>query len=455
MTNYEKWKCFMADVSSPEDFVDIGFYFLIAAALQRRVWLGPPERPIFPNMNVVLCGLPGVGKGEVIKPVNHLLKFHKLSGNEADASKGENVLKIDTMIEKAKRDNLDPTLIEALYNSKDAVVAANAANQKEEKKERLLIPVAPESTTCEMLTQIHAASMSKMNVTACKMAPNGFYGHWSLAVVLEEMSSLFKKRTHDIANYFIVAYDCGDYTYATKNAGTDKIRKSCLSFLAGTQPSFIKSTFDDKLLGEGFSSRTFFIWGEKTNKHRFIYPPLTSEQLNAERDLLHRIRELSTLFGQVTYAPDALEYLENYMRETFPSIENAGHDVLKPYYARMNQHLMKISLVGHFAENNDYTISLTTAKWATTFAERIQKNMHKCLVLTGRNTLAPVYEKVLRYISKCESGAKMIDIWQKFVGDFQNFKEVTECMEFLQTGGKIEGREQNKEMRYYIKTKSN
>src|SRR5437667_9649237 len=78
MTNYERWKSYMSGFSSPDNYIDWGWYYLIAASLQRRVWCGPLHSPLYSNNYTILVGEPGIGKGLVIKQVSEFLRFHKI-----------------------------------------------------------------------------------------------------------------------------------------------------------------------------------------------------------------------------------------------------------------------------------------------------------------------------------------------------------------------------------------
>jgi len=450
MTLLDKWKLYMADNPAPDHFIEFGFYYMIGSALQRRVWLGPPQegKSIFPNMYIILCGEPGVGKGIVIKPVAEILKYHKITGGEADAAKQDNVKAMENMIEEAKKNGADQSILEALYKSRDALTSVTSINAPT-KKERLLIPVAADSTTYESLVQTHAGSVSKMTVKPCEKAPAGFYVHHSLCFALEEISSLFKKRADAIVNYLIVAYDCGDYTYETKHAGTDRVRKCCLSFFGGTTPGFMKSAFDESLLSEGFASRTWFIFGHEARQHHFMFPQPTSEQVVAKQDIIARVKELTALFGQATFSVEAQAFCDNYFQNVLPKRKSNPLDVLKPYYSRKNIHLCKLCLAMHFAKSDEMEIQLATVERALSKLDSVELSMHHALAFSGRNPLGLLYKKVWRWLAK--DGAKtMIQIWEKYLDDM-TIQETEQCVEFLMATGKLDVNEVDKAMQYSVK----
>src|SRR4030095_1364074 len=67
---------YMRDVHSAQIYINWGMYFLISAALQRRVWLSGAETAIFPNLFSVFTGPPGTGKSLVCTTVKNLLGEH-------------------------------------------------------------------------------------------------------------------------------------------------------------------------------------------------------------------------------------------------------------------------------------------------------------------------------------------------------------------------------------------
>src|SRR5579864_3128365 len=78
MTNFDKWQAYTAGVPAPQNFIDWGFYSMIASCLQRRVWCFSDEDKCYPNMYITLVGPPGTGKGLVTKRIVELLRYYKL-----------------------------------------------------------------------------------------------------------------------------------------------------------------------------------------------------------------------------------------------------------------------------------------------------------------------------------------------------------------------------------------
>ena len=425
MTNLDKWRYYLKDVPSPDSYIEWSFYFLITACLQRRVWIGSEWEPIFPNMYVILTGPPATGKGRVIKPVIEILKCHKLHERNKEDTKGLTPEEMLTFI----RENMEtsPT------NTKTGKII----------EEPLLFPVAPESVTFEALVRLNAQSVRRINVpkgSATKLAPNGIYMHQSMTFCLEEMSSLFKKQADAVVKYLIVAYDCGSYDYITKNQGEDRIRKPCLSFMVGTTPSFLESSFDEKLLDEGFASRTVFVFESGPRFHRFMRPDLESEQIAAFNDIVAHTKKLSRLFGQVTYAPEAHEYLRQYLEEVQPKKKANNSLKLEPYYGRKNLHCHKLALALHFADQcEDMVIQRDIAVRVVESFEKVEERMHLALCNIGRGMLGTYSVKVRRMLHN-QGPLTYYDIWRSFEGEVRDeeLREVLSYLERTEQIGRIE-----------------
>ena len=244
MTNYERWLSLTSGLSSPQNYIDWSFRYLIGASLQRRVWVGPSHQQCFPDMYVILVGRPGIGKGLAIREVSSALSYWKL----------KDAIKYNSKLDEVQKLTADSVLQSDIENAQSNEL--QASNKKNAIVDPLLIPLAADATTYEALVSAVASSYRRINYIAFdeKIQQNvlKIYGHSSLCFSLQELSSLLRARTNDTVNYLLGLYDCPeDYTYDTKTKGKDRVRRGCLNLLAGTTPSFMRSIFDSKLVDEG------------------------------------------------------------------------------------------------------------------------------------------------------------------------------------------------------------
>lgn len=422
---FNDWRLLTRDLMSPDSFINLAFYYMMSASLQRRVWYGGggDENPhqLFTNIYIVFVAPPAVGKGLVIRTVATLIKHHKMFPNKQEApAPAFVVLKGGGQIQFPKKDN--------------------------PKEIPLLIPVAAEATTYEKLLQSMAASgrSHMLEIVKDGKVLKKPYVHKSLCFCLEELSSLIK-RHHDskkIIDFLLCAYDNGDYDYLTKHEGEDRIRKMCMNFLAGTSPGFLEEAFDSSLVEEGFSSRTIFVYESVPRFIKFGILDFSKEQIEAKHRILDHIKNLNSVFGELKYTPEAYEFMKRQIEEVEPRRRRNLNHRLDPYYGRKNIHLPKLAAAVHFSYSTDLLIKEEDCKLAVDILDDIEPRMHLALNF-GKNPLAKPTKNVHAYIKQC-NGRQVTkkELMMQFLSDIRG-PELDEIIRYLTQAGKIINDEDN------------
>jgi len=429
MTNYQRWLEYTAGLSSPQNYIDWAWYFLVGAALQRRVWVGPAHQPIFANKFVIFVGEPGVGKGLPIREVSTFLKHWK----------------------KKDMIRLDP---KSLTQEQQKVMSiVQESDQAELKKmidgkappEPLLFPVAADATTYEALVQSVAEAWRRIEYID-ENKKIQVYSHSSTSFLLQELASLMRKRTEDTVNLLLGLYDCpADYTYRTKTQGEDLIKRGCVNILAGTTPSFMQSTFDDKLADEGFNSRTFYVYAAKNRKNQFFIPLLTQEQEAHKKVLLEHIRQLSGLYGHAVVEPEVMQKLQDWWddREKNRHKRPNQHIKLKPYYSRGNIHVMKLAMSKHFGESLEMRVPWEAFEWAIEFSSQEEKNMHLAITMNDSTPESKCARKIIELLNVGDRHFVDILVQCHHIG---NKKIIEDALDFLKTSNQIESYQKEEEV---------
>jgi hypothetical protein len=360
MTNNEAWQCLTANCPSPQPFIDFGWLWLNASALERRVWFGNFDSMLGCNMYVVLVGRAGVGKGLLLSPIKHLLKYN--------------------------RD------LKAL----PYVVAGGGLEHPP------ILRLGSDSTTYEGM--LHDLAKSTKSI---KRPDTGkIYAHASMAVALEEMSSLFRKHQSDIGKLMLNAYDCGSYDYKPKNKELqDIIRNMCLNFIAGTTPDFLQEASNLRMFDDGLVGRLIFVFDYKSRFYSFEKAPVLSpEQEKAQKQLERHILGLTKIFGQVTYNAETAAWLQDWGLNThLPKLE-AAHPRMAGYYARKEASLKKVACAMHFSEygllHTSMEIPLATFQAAIALLDSIEGKMLQGFLSLGKNKYMKAAEMV-RNLLKC------------------------------------------------------
>jgi hypothetical protein len=408
LSNFDKWMAYTDSLTSPNSFIVFGFYHLISACLQRRVWCPPSHKPIWLNQFTNFVAPPGVGKGLVTTEVWKFLNHHK----KADPSQKVTTVTSDRTgnIKSIQKDGVlaevDRTLVEAAaladYNS--AVSEEERGGQEKVFKsiERpLLFPVAAKAITYEALVSSISRALRRKNYIEYDPTLGRnltkIYTHSSISFCLEEITSLFRKRADDTLGFLQEAWDCGDYKKDTKTQGTDRIKNCCVNLIGGTTPDNMRRMFRDQLLNDGYASRTIFIYEPKDRKTSVFFSELTDYQKQCEQDILAHIKNLSELYGQVELEDDARVYIEKWWIDCQTNRPNVNEN-LQDYYARKKVHVIKMWAAVHFAESLEMKMGLSSLLRAIKLLDQVEKRMHHALVQTVDNPYFKLGKKVLQYL---------------------------------------------------------
>jgi len=392
MTPKEAWDIYMEGAPSPQSYIDFGFLTMITSALQRRVWYYDDPK-LFCNLYVIFVGKPALGKGLVLSKVIEMLKHHK-----------------------------DP--------KRAKVITATGP------EDGPLIPVGADCSTFERMLVDLTNSASRLIVSVDgKPHP---YSHCSLAFMLEELSSLFRQHKSEVVKLLLRTYDCTDYDYTTKHGAPDLIRKSCVNFLAGTQMDFLQEAHDLKIFGQGFASRTIWLFETQRRFSKFHIEGASAElKAKAKSVILEHIKVLTTLYGQLTYSPEVAQYLEEwYVTQNVPKEDSAGPK-MEGYYGRKKVHVLKVAAAIHFSHSYTMEITMDDVKGALALLDSVEPQMAAGLNVVGRNRLS-TYSKAIYDMIKvtAKTGIRQGDIVEQFQSEL-TYTEVTTILFELQMLGKV------------------
>ena len=405
MSLYEDWCLYTKDVQSPQPFVDAAFYFMIGAALQRRVWFGDLDfHAVFPNQYIAFIGPASAGKSLITSPMKELLEI------PADIKEPENDLAADLLGE-------------------DAETNRKGARQP-------LIYIAPNSTTFEQFTQ-ETSRVAYLHRYTDSENRRKAYHHSSLVFILDELTSIFKKNAEQLSDFLLEAYNGGKkYVRKLKHSDTDFCTNMCISLLGNTTLGKFQSLQNQDILSDGFMARTIIVYGIEKRFHLYSIPPLSDDQKAAKARLQAYIRELTKVYGAVTLNDEAKEYIHHHF-ELHPNLIHTNkHPMLDEYYGRKNLHHQKILFAIHFARTTDMIITLQDAENATAHLARLEKDMHIPFVGMGRNESAKLTEDICRYIKTSNKTTKK-SIFIRFYQSIKTPDELTRVLDDLITMDRI------------------
>lgn len=388
-TNLDRWRIYCDNLFTPAVWIDLGWLFTCAAALERRVWFGQlAEKPLFPNLYVVLVGPPATGKGLILDCIEKFLKHHKRKVTAEELEKS---------IEKG----------EDLY--------AISHGPNDITYERLCFRMSSAIKRITYKEIIDGKSVTK------------FYTQSPMVFTLAELDSLFKKDAPKVPKFLLEAYDCKDYDYETKHQGQDKIKSACLSFAAGCTPESISEATKFKIFTDGFVSRTIFAFEKRPRKNPYWLEELTPDQVRVKEHLLTHIGRLTQLFGQIQVDSAARAWMAEWYKSKMDEVGNCPSPKMQQFYSRLRVHSMKFAAAFHFAESTDLYVPLSCFEKSVALLDYLANQMKWGFSMAGRNELHPVTISVGKFINSASAPVSRAELMGEFASDI-TIKELEDIL---------------------------
>lgn len=343
MTNFKRWQFYLQDFESPQLFVDWSFYYMIGAALERRVWWGDHPMQVFPNPFVIFIGPPGSGKsmpGDVVKDC-----FSSI--DEVDKKTGYTK--------------------QVIKRGPNSITLARLTEWLHENYTTISVPLRSDQSPTE-----------KPDV----------YTYSSIAFIASgEIGNLFKKDDKDLIRFFNEGWDCKDFTKETKGCGHDNIRNMCVSLLGCGTPNWMRDAVNSSLLNEGLSARAIFVSAGLEDRRKLTtYYKFSDEQKREYQIIKEHIKFLSGIIGEVDLPKSTIDWFTDWYERRNVRINSDRK--LDDYYGRKKVHLMKMAMILHFADSQDMTIRVEDMERALDLLNITELNMSRALSGVGTNKIA-------------------------------------------------------------------
>lgn len=323
----------------------------IASCLQRKCFLSWGTLTFYPNMYVVLVGRSGLRKGTAMGPAYSLLR-------------------------------------------------------------ELGIKMAAEATTRESLIR----ELKQSNDTVVDPKNGDMHLHSSITIYSQELTVFLGYNNVQLMSDLTDWYDCrGEWTYRTKNMGTDEIIGVWVNLIGATTPELIQTTLPMDAIGGGLTSRIIFVYADK--KAKVVATPFLTEREHELRvKLLHDLELIRMMAGQFRVTEG---FLDRWVKWYHAQEGNPPfHDKrFGGYIERRPNHLLKLSLIVASSRGNcDYVITEKDFDRALNIMAEVEAPMQQVFAGYGRSMTADITSQVLSAVIE----AKQISIaalMQRFYHD--------------------------------------
>lgn len=158
-------------------------------------------------------------------------------------------------------------------------------------------------------------------------------------------------------------YDCGpQWKKTTISRGDEVIPGPYVTMLAASTPQTLKDTIPPGAVGQGFTSRILFIWGDR-RRRRVPIPLWGVGHAMLKSNLIADLKHISRLRGDFKFSEDGLKmYERDYFAAQEPE-EEYEDERLRNYASRKHIHTLKLAQICSLANKDDLTI--TAYDWET------------------------------------------------------------------------------------------
>jgi len=313
---------------------------LLAAALQRRVYIRWGYETLYPNMYIVLVGPSG--------------KCRKGS---------------------------------AMNLGKDIITG-------------LGIKVTSESITREALIR----SMKRAVVNYTEPDTGNVRFHCSLTAMSQELSVFLGQNDVKFLADLTDWYDSlNSWVYETKGAGTDEIKGVCFNLLGATAPDWLQSILPEEAIGGGFTSRVIFIV-EEQKRRTIPLPIVTPHLLTLREALREDLERIATFAGEFVFTEETTQLYSTWYQSEDDKMRDGNPAISDPRFAgyceRRATHIRKLCMLFSASRGEDLLITASDFDRALDVLLAAEKKMDMVFSGLGTTPYAKITEKILNFFKE-------------------------------------------------------
>lgn len=273
-------------------------------------------------------------------------------------------------------------------------------------------------TVAENITEAALIRDFKDSVSSYSVQESGeIKYHCSITLFCEELSIFLGNKDIRFLADLTDWYNCkGEWTYRTKNMGTDKITNLCFNMLGATAPDWLTSIIPQEAVGGGFTSRIVFV--VESEKKSIVAKP-TIPDYELRQALISELEYISTLSGEFRFSSEAFDIYKPWYEEhsKIPLIKDPR---FSGYNERKATHLRKLSMVCSMSRGNDFIIKPEDFKRAKIILDAAETNMPRVFRGLGRAKYSELTMYVFDFIMQKKRVTKA-EIMRKFHTDLDEY----------------------------------
>ena len=287
------------------------------------------------------------------------------------------------------------------------------------------IKITSESITREALIR----SMKRAVVNYIEPDTGNIIFHCSLTAISPELSVFLGQNDVKFLADLTDWYDSLDsWTYETKNVGIDEIQGICFNLLGATAPDWLQSILPEEAIGGGFTSRIIFIVEEnkskvvpiynmtdddrklredlvEENKRKTIPEPKITDRLQHIREALRAdLERIATLSGEFVMTDETRALYSAWYQKQDDNTRAGNPAIDDPrftgYCERRATHIRKLCMIFSASRGDDLLITSADFIRGIDVLTTAEKKMPKVFGGLGNAQYVKVTEKLLIFFKE-------------------------------------------------------
>lgn len=343
MRKLENWlkayQTFMFNTESAASFDKWTAYYVISAALRKKISLSLGRIKIYPNVYIVFVAEPG----------------------------------------RARKSQAISYGVEFLSNIPEIVMSADAITKE------------------AMLQDLELCGCDEL------MPDGSVFKHSSLNIVSKEFESFLGQKKENTKMLVLLTdlFDCQEipWKYRTKNSGTNVVPSVFLNLLAATTPESLASSLPSTAVGGGLTSRILFIWADNKKK-KIPRPVMSDKEKQLKQDLIDDLFIISRMSGRFEMDADCIKQWDAwYMEFDEDSPKRICKDPsFNGWYSRKPLYILKLSMIISAARSNSLVMTWENLKYAIDEVEELEHQMGNVFKAIGKSNVVSEVESVMQTI---------------------------------------------------------
>ncbi len=258
--------------------------------------------------------------------------------------------------------------------------------------------------------------------------------HCSLTVFSKELTVFLGHNNPDLMAWLVDWYDCDDdWTYETKNKGTDHVRGVYVNLIGATTPRLIQSAMPKDAIGGGLTSRIMFVFeAQKGKRVHYPIPSQATKELGGR--VLNDLERIYALQGQFKLSEGFMEFWGPWYdkNEDQPPFTDESLD---GYLSRRPTHLFKISMALSACRSDEMVIRRKDSERALALMVDTERKMQHTFRGMGKSKYADVLVAIQVVLAKAGK-MDVAELLDRFSSDVMK-KELLEILYTLEAMKKV------------------